>query len=64
MPAPVHFAPSDHVNTGGFLFENRGLHRAHLRVGEVAIGSCPSETSRSSASYHRGTLCAPITVVV
>jgi hypothetical protein len=35
MGAPMHFAPRDHVDPRVLLFQDRRLHRAKLRVGEI-----------------------------
>jgi hypothetical protein len=36
MRPPVQLTPGDHVNAGGLLFQNRGLHCPKLRVIEIA----------------------------
>ena len=64
MRPPVHLTAGDHIDPGDLLFQDRSLRRAQLRVGKIACGELTAATSRSKASYHRGTLCAPTTVVV
>ena len=62
---PMHFAAGDHVDAGDLLLKDGCLRRPQLRIGKIARAATgPAATSRSNASYHRGTLCAPTTVVV
>jgi hypothetical protein len=35
MGAPMHFTPGDQVDPRNLLFQDRRLHRAKLRVGEI-----------------------------
>jgi hypothetical protein len=37
MPAPMHFAARDHIDSRDLLFQDRGLGRAQLRIGEVSF---------------------------
>src|SRR5437763_16652383 len=64
VPRSVHLAAGNHVDAGDFLLEDGRLRRAQLRVHRSPSPSWPKATRRSNASYHRGTLCAPTTVVV
>ena len=38
VPSAVHFAAGDDIDAGDLLLQDRGLGRAQLRVGEVALG--------------------------
>ena len=53
---PVHFTAGNDVDAGDFLLQNGRLARPQLGVGEIPRAIWPAVTSRSNASYHRGTL--------
>ena len=61
---PMHFAAGDDVDAGDLLLEDRGLSGPQLRIGEIAGGKLIQRYEPVQASYQRGTLCAPTTVVV
>ena len=61
----MHLAAGDDVDAGHLLFEDRGLGGAQLRIGKVLRGELAERPPAGrSASYQRGTLWAPTTVVV
>ena len=41
MRAAVHLAAGNHVDSRDLLLENSGLHRAHLRVGDIGRPGSP-----------------------
>ena len=61
---PVHLPAGDDVDARDLLFEDGGLGGAQLRVGEIARRELSCGDQPVEDSYQRGTLWAPMTVVV
>jgi hypothetical protein len=41
MPSAVHFTAGNDIDTGDFLFQDRGLRRPKLRIRKIAFGELP-----------------------